>query len=249
MGPVLGVLGHDPARNRLVFAAQTTMPPGLGTTWEHDGVAWTQVAANTPHPLDNRTMVWHAARQRLQARLSALPGGTTGDVFEWDGQVWALTQPGAAQRCYDPARDAVIEYDSARLLTTSPVPAVRDDFGSPCGGSRTRTSLTAFGAPRLGETGFHLDVRADAALRPALIGFGLAQANVPLGNGCTLLLQQPLGSAFWFTDAAGFLHLPVALPQQIALRGASLVLQAAVLDPASPGGLALTQGLRLVLGD
>lgn len=74
-------------------------------------------------------------------------------------------------------------------------------------------------------------------------------ANVPLGNGCALHIQQAVTAIVWSTDASGCWHQQMQLPNALALRGIAFVAQGAVLDPASPGGLALTQGLALTIGD
>jgi hypothetical protein len=123
------------------------------------------------------------------------------------------------------------------------------NYGTPCGGTNVATSLTAFGLPRPGDAAFHLDLRAEATQRPALIGFSLAGANMPIGYGCTMLLQNSLGSVLWFTNANGCWSYQFALPNDLALRGLPFVAQGGVLDPNSPGNLALSQGLSIVIGD
>ena len=62
-------------------------------------------------------------------------------------------------------------------------------------------------------------------------------------------MQTDLGSRVWFTDQFGYLHQPLPLPATAALVGVVLRAQAAVLDPLSPGGVALTQGLALTVGE
>lgn len=114
---------------------------------------------------------------------------------------------------------------------------------------RDHSSLSAFRRPVAGDAAFHLDVRADGGLRPAAIGFGLAPASAALPNGCTLLVGQTFHTVLWFTDPAGMVHQRVPLPGDLALRGASLFAQAAVLDPRAAGGFTMSQGLRLDLGD
>ena len=58
-----------------------------------------------------------------------------------------------------------------------------------------------------------------------------------------------LAAAVWSTDASGFWHHALPLPNALALRGLAFVAQGAVIDPASPSGFALTQGLALAIGD
>ena len=239
MLPALGALGYDPLRARLVFTGPS------GHTWEHDGVQWSLITTTGPLPGGNYTMEWDPTRQRLQANLS----NGQWHRFEWNGAQWTPRFLSSGVLAFDTRRGAMLRYQRLLLETESTAVASATDIGAPCGGTTTPTSLSAFGLPRPGDAAFHLDVRAEAAQRPALLGFGLTAGNVAIGNGCSLLLQNPIGSVLWFTDAHGFWHQPLALPNDLALRGVGFVAQAAVLDPASPGGLALSQGLQLAIGD
>lgn len=241
MGAVGGALGFDPLRNRTVFLS-------TGVTFEYDGVSWQQVATGSPTPSNHyRSMVWNAATQRLQT--SAQTQASSLGRVEWDGAQWITVGGAPGALAYDPQRGAMLAYTADGFVIESQAPASAVDFGSPCGGSATATSLTAFGVPRVGSTSFHLDVRAEATQRPALLGFGLGTSNLPIGNGCTFLLQNAIGTQIWFTDPRGFWHQRLALPAALALRGVALHAQAAVLDPASPGGVAMSQGLTLTIGD
>ncbi len=76
-----------------------------------------------------------------------------------------------------------------------------------------------------------------------------AQASIPIGGGCTVLVQNSGATLFAVTNAAGFGHLPITVPDNLALRGLQVYAQAGLLDPLAPMGFALTQGLTLVPGD
>lgn len=244
MGPTTGAMGHDPLRARTVLFDLTSR------TWEYDGVAWIQLATSATLVAPSRWFVWDGVRQRLAGELRT-PALATTARHEWDGVHWtpvpAATTTGAIT--FDPTRGRWLDYRGDTFVTETATPAYSLAFGLPCGGGFQATALSAFGVPRPGDPGFQLDLRAEAVLRPAVLGLGLGAANVPLGNGCTFYVGNSLVSFVWFTDAEGCWHQPVRLPNDLTLRGVAFVAQAGVLDPASPGGLALTQGITVVVGD
>jgi hypothetical protein len=69
-----------------------------------------------------------------------------------------------------------------------------------------------------------------------------------VGNGCTLLVQVA-SSSFALCNGNGMAVQPIPLPANPALHGLVVHAQAAALDPSAPGGLALSHGLRLTVGD
>lgn len=235
------ILGFDPIRNRLVAHTEPR------STFEFDGVRWQMVASGGPRLGASRQLVWNPDRNALQATLN--DNSSVPTTFLWDGVAWSATTAPIGEHMYDTARGTLFTHTVTATSVYSASHATTVDFGAGCGGSGTTTSLVAFRSPRFGDRRFHLDVRADATHRPVLLGFAASTGNMPLGNGCSLLLQNPVATQVWFTDAAGFLHYPVPVPYATALRGGVLHAQAAVLDPASPGGLAMTQGLTLTIGD
>ena len=242
MGASPVVLGFDPLRNRLVALASNR------STYELVGTTWQAVATLGPRLGSSRRMSWNPTSQVLQATLFDA-AFTQLLVSTWNGTAWTQAPGAAGEYSFDAATGAATVWtlQSTTLVTT--LPATRDGYGTACGGSTTTSSLVAFGRPRIGSNTFHLDVRVDARLRPALLGFAANQANAPLGSGCTVLVQNVINSLVWFTDAAGFAEFPLPVPATNTLRGVTLYAQAAVIDPASPLGLAVTPGLTLRLGD
>lgn len=241
-GPML--LGYDPLRQRTVAHDQA------GSTWEFDGTAWVLVATNGPllytgAPLATN-LVWEPSQQGLIAVMSN--NGQVA-VMSWDGVAWSPRTYAIGLYAHDAIRRATYVHGGAGTYVVPSQVGASQSYGTRCGGSGTDTSLTAFGRPGFGNANLHLDLRADARLRPALLGFGLAAGSTPIGNGCEFLLQNPIATRVWFTDAFGFWHQSLPLPNVPALRGLDLYVQGAVLDPASAGGLAMTQGLRLTVGD
>jgi hypothetical protein len=108
--------------------------------------------------------------------------------------------------------------------------------------------LAARARPRTGESQFGLEVTTRPNL-PCLFAVGFAPGSMPVGNGCTLLLQQVAATGFMLANGNGMAVQPIPLPADQALRGLVLYAQAGVLDPAAPGALTLSPSLRLTVGD
>jgi hypothetical protein len=76
----------------------------------------------------------------------------------------------------------------------------------------------------------------------AILGLGLAQANLPV-LGCTLLVDAIGATVFLPLDGTGAAALSIPLPPGI--NGLSVTAQAFVLDGGGPQGFAATNGLRI----
>lgn len=238
IGGVGGVLGFDSVRNRALHASV------LGSAHEYDGATWNFVANTGFVPRAN--LAWDPS---LQLLVGTMEGNGTVGRFGWNGLVWQALPGWSGQLAFDTVRGRMLAMNDRMLVVDTPTPADRANVGAGCGGSLTQTSVTAFGAPRIGNASLHLDVRADASLMPLVLGYGFGATNIQLGQGCALHLQNPILSLVASTDARGFAQLGAAIPNALALRGVSLVAQAGVLDPLAPLGFALSQGLVLTLGD
>jgi hypothetical protein len=79
---------------------------------------------------------------------------------------------------------------------------------------------------------------------------GSTPANLPLGNGCTLLLN-PLVSLASLTNAAGIATLPLPIPNNLFLKGASIYSSGAIIDPGGKAFnvAAIANGMRIIIGD
>ena len=85
---------------------------------------------------------------------------------------------------------------------------------------------------------------------PCVIAVATATQAQLLGGGCTLYLAGTLVTVPLATSANGVARVRFPVPLQNSLRGAVLYSQGFVLDPSGGfAGLAVTGGVRLVLGD
>jgi hypothetical protein len=247
------ILGFDPVRQRVVGhdLQQRTL--------EYDGTSWTVAASGGPileygaDPGDPwhlmvqlPSFAWDAASQRLVANMRV---GSAVVPFGWNGVDWQSLPLPVGLHTAVAGSSSLLAASAAGLELVSDQPAATAAYGLGCGGSTTGTSLAAFGRPVLGSSAFHLDLRAEARLAVAAFGFGDAAVNAPLGNGCTLYVGGLFAVEARLMDASGFVRLPLPIPASQALVGAALVAQGLVFDPLSPGGLALSPGRTLTLGD
>ncbi len=107
------------------------------------------------------------------------------------------------------------------------------------------------GAERLGaeRLGARTQLPAHFAAHRVRLGRSFGLQKTPLGGGCDQLLGGTIATQFFFTNAVGQARSSVALPALPGLRGVMIHGQGAVLDPASPIGVAVTGAITLVVGD
>ncbi len=125
------------------------------------------------------------------------------------------------------------------------VPASASSYGQGLGGAQGAPVLSLSAAPVLVAP---FDVQLSnprGVVTPGWLAIGLAPASIPLFGG-TLLVAAPNALSF-AVPAAGYV-LPVVLPFDLGACGQRVYAQAALLDASAPQGVALSQGLELVLG-
>ncbi len=123
---------------------------------------------------------------------------------------------------------------------------------TPAGAGTAGTSglvpqLALQGKPALGRTP---TLALTQALGNTLGVLGVSSAPpgaIPFAGGL-VRLQGPLALVPFATSAAGTWTAPLAVPNDPALSGASLVAQSLVLDPAATDGLSLSSAIELWLG-
>jgi ELWxxDGT repeat protein len=118
------------------------------------------------------------------------------------------------------------------------------------GGGGIEPRIAAVGLPRLGNATFAFDLFDARPLSQAVLNFGFAAANLPIGP-CRLLVAPPLASLPTIvTDPLGAGRATLAIPGDPGLAGLRLHAQFAVLDPAGAlsGVAALSSGMLAHIG-
>jgi hypothetical protein len=239
-------MSYDVARQRVVLITSLLFPASSPVqVSEFDGTTWTHSSpANALPPFSYGWGMYDPVRGGI-LRVTA-----TGYQL-WNGQSMvsiAAARPPDDRIVFDTRRGTVTTVVNGTIWRELSVAPALAEYGSACGQPGDAVSLSLYGLPRPNGI-FEVDVRAAAPLRPFAVALGDAAAGIAIGGGCTLLVQNSLATLFWFTNAAGFGHVPVSVPDNLALRGLQVYAQAGLLDPLAPLGVALTQGLRLTVGD
>jgi hypothetical protein len=251
---------YDGARNEvLLFGGTTaTTTPLQNDVWRWNGAQWTQspTPAVAPYPRQFPAFAFDPQRQRAVVH-GGLVVGPHGNTWEWDGvqwgQTWTATPPdwlplagGPNAMAFDERRGCMLLHDGDELWTYTNQPGRDFPYGTGCG-AFTPLELRAASRPFLGNDNFHLLLVGAAGQQPFAVFLGFLPANTPLGGGCTAWLVPAQVWLAGVTDSfASLVHSP--LPGDAALFGLTGGLQAAVLDPASSPGFAVSNGLALVLG-
>lgn len=233
-GPAYGgrTAAFDWTRGRLVSLGQD------GATWEFDDDQLLSRAVDgaSPPPRWRGTMVYDLARRNQVWRLA--------------NGAWSLLTSSTnlqlgGPTAMDPLRQRLVSNKGTVIAELTSTPGAVGSVGSGCG--TPVPALQARARPRLGETGFGLEMRTETLL-PVLFALSPAPANLPLGNGCALRIGAPAFTAFVPSNFAGQAELTLPIPAITSLRGVALYAQAVTPAPAG-GALPLSQGLRLQLGD
>lgn len=232
--------GFDPVRDRLVVLEHG------GNTLEFDGVSWAVTATNGPRPPVDAMLSFDPRRSLLLAMTN---NAGLRSMQSYSGSAWAPDSYPYGHYAFDPATGAAIVHNHYGTSVLSTSHASRSSSGAGCGGTVIATSLTGSRPPRQGDDKFRVELQAEAAQQPSLIGMDSTLGAAPLGNGCTLYLANAVGGFFGSTDSYGFRSQSIPIPDSPSLRGIPVHFQGAVLNPASPAGFALTQALTIQVGD
>jgi len=253
---------YDAHRQRVVlFGGQY----GDNATWEWDGSAW---AASAPTSPTYAAASWYDADRQRVATVTR-NGGIAGllvAVHEWDGQTWTPRDPvpnGALAllalaaafdanhgRAVVAANGAAISFEETWIVGET-VAAAAMPRGVGCA-AQVAPRLLGFGRPTIGRTSFRLELELAVPAAPTAFVFGVQPANIPLGQGCTLLVDPAWVALIVATvlDGRGYGAVALPIPASPHLAGAELHAQAFVIDASAPfAGLALSNGLRCVVGD
>jgi hypothetical protein len=140
-------------------------------------------------------------------------------------------------------------WDDIEIVPT-PV-AMANVYGAGCAGTGGLIpAIGATGLPVSGSTSFSVDLTQAVANQPATLLFGFADANLPVGGGCTVLVSQPsITVANVLTSATGTGSIPLNIPADVDL-GSVAFMQWVVLDPngAYFNALTLSDALSIQIG-
>jgi hypothetical protein len=257
-------MAYDPSRQAvLLFGGRDAHETSLSDFWSWDGTRWTRLVTPTPSRRHSHAMVTDAARGRV-VLFGGYQANPLSDTWEWDGTRWQLLVGLAASPsprsshglAYDRARARVVLFGELWYLSGEgtwllgpTVAAAHQPYGSGCGSGTRIPTLTTYGEPALGNSRFSLDLSSSPERSPFQILVSASAANLPLG-GCSVLVDpNVLLSMSGTTNDTGFAAAPLAIPRDPGLLGLTVHAQAVVLDPAAPFLLALSQGLKLRLGE
>ncbi len=249
---------YDGVRQRIVLFGGG-YSTNFSDTWEWDGATWTlRAPASSPAARSGHALAYDGVRQRV-----VLHGGRGGpnlvfaDTWEWDGTNWTQRTPATSAgavagpaMAWDAIRQRIVMVGETGTWLYGPLtPATTQTIGAACPGSNGLPVLSS-GEPYLGNPGFSLEL---LSARPSSVcAFFLAdrQQSRDLGGGCTAYVDGAIVMVPALSNTFGFATTRLAVPLNIALRGAQLFAQAMVVDPLGPvGGLAFSAGRSLVIGD
>ncbi len=116
-------------------------------------------------------------------------------------------------------------------------------IGRGCG-----ASVRMVDEPRIGRSAT-LSIHS-AASRPAGLVIGLAPSFRNPSPTCEINVAAPIGIGAFSTDPSGRTDLPLVIPNDPALQGATFLLQSAIATPGGAlfGTVELTEGLLVVVG-
>jgi hypothetical protein len=216
--------------------------------WNWDGAAWTQLPTPTS-ALPPFEMSHDAGRNRvvLVGMVYLAPFVNEPTSWDWDGAAWVplMTGPPRIEPIAGDVLGRIVGLTS--VLSAAPR-ATGQDSGTPCGGSGAPPRLVG-DDPYFGNHEFALDTLDAPANAPCIFGLAFGGASVPLGAGCTVLIDTPFSLALASANAAGVARTPtIAIPVIPVLAGVQLHAQALVLDPQAPLGFSLTARRTLTAG-
>lgn len=252
-------LCFDPGRARLVLFGGTgsLSTARFRDTWEWNGTTWTAVTtAGQPPAYGTAAMAYDARLGRTVMTHAPSSGSivpTSIEAWTYDGAAWTPL-PLLESRVVAPEHSLVQPAGSASLFVFDGAsaqelvyqPPLVETVGTACDAQAPRLGARTW--PEPGNAGFGIDVVAAPPLAAFLLGGSFTSATSPFGP-CTLRLGAPLVVVLGTADAVGFASRVIPVPPQPALVSVQCVFQAAVFPPTSQGGLSLSAGLRVVVGE
>lgn len=253
-------------------------PAGLGTlslgTWTYDGSNWSQtVLALEPAPRIHGRLVQDTRRGNavLVGGYDPATGAIFNDTWEWNG-AWAPVSGSVAgvsppryqpMVAFDDVRGRIVMFggrtaNNATLDETWEYGAQYRTFGSGCAGSGGIPRLAGSARPRFGTVGANTVTNLAASANVAVFVTGLSNTTSPLGSLPRLLTPYGMPNCRIFVSPDLFQVVPTvagtanwtwAVPNNLALFGASFFQQVACLDPGiNAAGLTVSNALAATIG-
>jgi hypothetical protein len=239
-------IAWDRGRGRTVMLHGRGPNGPMADAWEWDGAQWAGIASvAATSPFGRATLAYDA--QQGQLALFTAEIGQIG-VFTFDGLVWTRRQgpgdysPFGELQAATEGRGALL-VDSGIVWRRGASLAQAESFGPACSGGGM---LAASVVPAFGAEAFALDAWGLPPSAPLLLLVGATQVSVPLGS-CTQRVGNP-ETLLLAADLRGNLRWSVTVPDLPVLRGVPVFAQMASLTNGG-GGVALSRGLRLRMGD
>jgi hypothetical protein len=186
--------------------------------------------------------------------------GGLGDGFEqvwaFDGSAWtrlptepALPALSGARAAYDTRLGAVVVVSLDGWFALGR-PGRVEPSGPGCPGTDGVPFLTARGEASRAGPPLVLDIGRARPGAPVTLWLATRAAEIPFASGCHLRIDpSALIADLWLTSSeAGFVSRALG---ELALLpvGTELHVQAAAVDPGAPAGIALTDALRIIVGE
>jgi hypothetical protein len=250
--------------------------PNLGgndTTWLYDGTNWTAatIAGASPAGRTGAKMAYDSVRGVcvMTGGLDLVQYQPMLETWEFDGTTWTQITGGTTGRYNDafaflPTVRQVVQFGGLDPTTYSELGdtwlygAKSRTYGSGCAGTNGVPSLTAVGAPRIGQT-FTLTLsNLLVNSSSAVMAIGLSDQTSPLGPLPVSLTNYGMpGCSVWTsTDFAmvipanaGSATWSINLPNHIAFAGVRLFHQGLSIDAgANATGLAVSNAHASTIG-
>ncbi len=257
---VLGRVGAE-----LLF---TGWDPAIGhELWATDGTSVRLVADITPGPdgsapgdgfvvgAGNRMLFSASGPDDFGAELWVTDGTEAGtrrveDIYVGGQGSYPADFARAGDQVFFRASSRAYGWEPWVLDTNVIDAALADAYGTGCPGhGGLIPNLVPLAAPVLGGVDV-LELRDAAPFAPAVAAMGL-RADLPIGFGCTLLVDPIVSQIQTTTDATGVAPIAFAIPDVPVLLHFEFSVQPLVLDPAGAwlGIASLGEGLTLRLGE
>lgn len=256
-------LAFDKARGvTVMFGGYNAVSPGTmyDSTWEYDGVDWTQrQIANPPIARYRAGIDYDEVRGRVVLYGGFGNATALQDTWEYDGNTWTQVATGGPTRsteaffAYAPNLGSFVHFGGSgpggtpneTWLYVGAGTAIAAPFGSGCATSVGTPTLAATAAPTLGSS-YQLNLAGAPGSSFGVFVTGFSSETWPVGDlpadltpfgygGCDLLVSPDASTFAVFANGTG--TQTIAVPTSAAFVNIPLFTQVFVLDASAPNGV------------